>query len=76
MPLPREANSGTGGGANRLYAITKLQEQENSLDVLTCMIKVFIFDFYALLDQGSSLYFVTRYVEKKIVNLSIFIPLL
>uniref|UniRef100_M1DZG1 Gag-pol protein n=1 Tax=Solanum tuberosum TaxID=4113 RepID=M1DZG1_SOLTU len=32
---PRGATSGTGGGANRLYAITIRQEQENSPDVVT-----------------------------------------
>ena len=29
------------------------------------MIKVFAFDFYAFLDQGASLSFVTSYVENK-----------
>ena len=61
---PREATSGTGGGANRLYAITSRQEQENSLDVVTGMIKVFTFDFYALLDPRESLSFITPYVAK------------
>ncbi|KAH0706534.1 hypothetical protein KY285_012312 [Solanum tuberosum] len=31
----RGATSGTDGGANRLYAITSLQEQENSPDIVT-----------------------------------------
>ncbi|KAK4727145.1 hypothetical protein R3W88_032062 [Solanum pinnatisectum] len=47
---PRGATSGTSGGANHLYAITSHQEQENSPDVVTGMIKVFTFDIYALLD--------------------------
>ena len=59
---PRGATSGTGGGANRLYAITSRQEQENSPDVVTGMVKVFAFDVYALLDPGVSLSFVTPYV--------------
>ncbi|KAH0776590.1 hypothetical protein KY290_008001 [Solanum tuberosum] len=63
---PRGATSGTDGGANRLYAITSRQEQENSLDVVTGMIKVFTFDVYALLDRGTSLSFVTRYVVMNI----------
>ncbi|KAH0678966.1 hypothetical protein KY284_020051 [Solanum tuberosum] len=62
---PRGAIFGTGGGANRLYVITSRQEQENSLDIVTGMIKVFTFDVYALLDPGASLSFVTPYVANK-----------
>ncbi|KAH0657055.1 hypothetical protein KY285_031937 [Solanum tuberosum] len=62
---PRGATFGTGGGANLLYAITSCQEQENSPDVVTGMIKVFTFDAYALLDPGASLSFVTPYVANK-----------
>ncbi|KAH0678989.1 hypothetical protein KY284_020074 [Solanum tuberosum] len=58
----RGATSGTGGGANLLYAITSHQEQENSPDVVNGMIQVFNFNFYALLDPGASLSFVTPYV--------------
>ncbi|KAH0709413.1 hypothetical protein KY284_010840 [Solanum tuberosum] len=60
--VPRGDTLGTGGGANRIYAITSFQEQENSLDVVTGMIKVFTFDVYALLDPGASLSFVIPYV--------------
>ncbi|XP_015084186.1 uncharacterized protein LOC107027566 [Solanum pennellii] len=63
---PRRSTYGTGGGANRLYAITSRQEQENSLDVVTGMIKVFNFDVYALLDPGPSLYYVTPYVANQL----------
>ncbi|KAK4724589.1 hypothetical protein R3W88_027368 [Solanum pinnatisectum] len=42
---PKGATSGIGGGANLLFAITSLQEQENSPDVVTSMIKVFTFDY-------------------------------
>ncbi|KAK4731609.1 hypothetical protein R3W88_024597 [Solanum pinnatisectum] len=38
---PRGVTFGIGGLANRLYAITSLQEQENSPNVVTDMIKVF-----------------------------------
>ncbi|KAG5610899.1 hypothetical protein H5410_022180 [Solanum commersonii] len=62
---PRGATSGTGGRTNCLYAITSRQEQENSPDVVTDMIKVFNFDVYALLDPGESLAFVTPYVANK-----------
>ncbi|KAH0781790.1 hypothetical protein KY290_001388 [Solanum tuberosum] len=58
---PRGATSGTGRGANCLYAITSHQEQENPPDVVTSMIKVFTLDVYALLDPRASLSFVTSY---------------
>ena len=53
---------GTDGRANCIYGITIHQEQENSLDVVTGMIKVFTYDVYALLDPEVSLSFVTPYV--------------
>ena len=59
---PREATSVTGGGANRLYAITSRQDQENSPDVVTGMVKVFTLDVYALLGPGASLSVLTHYV--------------
>ncbi|XP_069148041.1 uncharacterized protein [Solanum lycopersicum] len=59
---PRVSTSSIGGGENRLYAITSLQEQENSPNVVTGMIKVFTFDVYALLDPGEILSFVNPYV--------------
>ncbi|KAH0642176.1 hypothetical protein KY285_034832 [Solanum tuberosum] len=62
---PRGATFGTGGGANHLSAITNRQEQENSPDVVTGMIKVFTLNVYALLDPGASLPFVTPYVAMK-----------
>lgn len=60
---PRGSTSSSGGGANRLYAITS--RQENSPDIVMGMIKVFNFDFYALFDPGESLSFVTPYVANK-----------
>lgn len=59
---PRGATSGTGDGENHLYVITRHQDQENSPDVVTGMIKVFSFDVYTLLIQGANLFFVTPYV--------------
>ncbi|XP_015068911.1 uncharacterized protein LOC107013535 [Solanum pennellii] len=38
---PKGATYGTGGGTNRLYALNNCQEQENSPDVVTGIIKVF-----------------------------------
>ncbi|WMV41359.1 hypothetical protein MTR67_034744 [Solanum verrucosum] len=63
---PRGSTSGNGGGANHLYAITSRQEQENFLDVVTGMIKVFTLDFYDLLEKGASLSFMTPYVANNI----------
>ncbi|KAG5594691.1 hypothetical protein H5410_035923, partial [Solanum commersonii] len=47
---PRGVTSRTGEGANYLYAITSRQDQENSPDVVTSMLKVFTFNVYALID--------------------------
>ena len=63
---PRGATFDTGRGANLLYAITTCQEQENSQDVVTGIVKVFNFDVYSLLDLGASLYFVTPCVANHI----------
>ena len=41
---PRGCTFRTGGGENRLYAITSHQEYEKSSDDFTSMIKVFTFD--------------------------------
>ncbi|XP_019070253.1 uncharacterized protein [Solanum lycopersicum] len=49
-PSPRGATSGTGGGANRLDAVTSRQNKENSPDFINGMIKVFALDVYDLLD--------------------------
>ena len=69
-PLDRATRRGaisyTGGGVNRLYAITSRQEQENSLDVVTGMIKVFTFDVYDYLDPRTNLYLVTLNVANQI----------
>uniref|UniRef100_M1DRU7 Gag-pol polyprotein n=1 Tax=Solanum tuberosum TaxID=4113 RepID=M1DRU7_SOLTU len=61
--------NGADGEGNHLYAIASHQEQENSPDVVTGMIKVFTFYVYAFLDPGASLYFVTPYVANKFDNL-------
>ncbi|KAH0776456.1 hypothetical protein KY290_007867 [Solanum tuberosum] len=46
-------------------AITSRQDQENSPDVVTGMIKVFTLNVCALIDLGASLSFVTPYVAMK-----------
>ena len=65
MEEPRGSTSGIGGGANDFYAITIRQEQENSPDVVTGMVKFFNFDIYFFLDPKASLSFVTPYVANK-----------
>lgn len=62
---PKIATSGTDEEANLLYGITGRQEQENSLDIVTGMIKVFAYDVYDLLDPCASLSFVTPYVSMR-----------
>ncbi|XP_049378074.1 uncharacterized protein LOC125842814 [Solanum stenotomum] len=62
---PREATLGTDREANRLYAITSHEEQDNSPDIVIGMIKVFTFDVDALLDPGASLSFVTPYIAMR-----------
>ena len=62
---PGGASSSTGEGPNCFYVITSHQEQENTPDVVTFMIKVFTFDFYALLDTWACLSSVTLYVLNK-----------
>lgn len=42
-PAPRGAISCTGGGENFLYTITSRHKQENFPDVVTSIIKVFVF---------------------------------
>ena len=49
---PRGATTCINGGANCLYSITTRQEQENSINVVTSMIKIFIFYVFALLNPG------------------------
>ncbi|XP_070057068.1 uncharacterized protein [Nicotiana tomentosiformis] len=60
------AKSGnTGGGRNRLYALAGRQDTEAHGDVVTCMLTVFTFDVYALMDLGSTLSYVTPYIAKQ-----------
>lgn len=62
---PRGATSGTCIGAIDLYSITNHQKQENSLDVVNGIFKLFTFDIYEFLYLGASLYFVTPYVAMR-----------
>ena len=62
MSPSRVATFGTGGGVNFLYAIISCQEYENSPNVVTGMIKIFVFYVYAFLDPRASYSFVTSYV--------------
>lgn len=50
--ISREATSATGRETSCLYAIASQQEQGNSPDVVTGIIKVFNFDVYALIDHN------------------------
>lgn len=57
-----EATLGANGGENRLYAIYSRQDQGDSPDIVTSMVKVFTFDMYDFLDTRESLYFLSPYV--------------
>ena len=59
---PRRGTSGTSGGTNHLYALNNRQEQQNFPDVVTGLIRVIDFTFYALLEPEVSLSFVIPYV--------------
>ncbi|XP_049399682.1 uncharacterized protein LOC125863689 [Solanum stenotomum] len=60
--VPRGVTSSMDGGANCLYAINSRQEQQDSPDVVTGMIRVFDFAVFSLLDSRVSLYFEILYV--------------
>ncbi|XP_070050629.1 uncharacterized protein [Nicotiana tomentosiformis] len=61
-----EAKSGKAGiDRNHLYALAGRQDTEAHRDVVTCMLTVFTFDVYALMDPGSTLSYVTPYIAKK-----------
>ncbi|XP_070031963.1 uncharacterized protein [Nicotiana tomentosiformis] len=55
----------TNGGWNRLYALAGRQDTEARGVVVTGMLTVFTFDVYALMDPGSTLFYVTQYIAKK-----------
>ena len=50
---------------NNFYALHSSGEQEQSLDMITGILQVFSIDFYALLDAGDTLLFVTSLVATK-----------
>lgn len=51
--------------AKTTYMHFSRQDQENSLDVVASMLKIFSIDVYALLDPDATLSFVTLYVAVK-----------
>ena len=56
QPTQQGYSCGTGGNQcqNRLYAPQARQNQKGSPDVVTCMLRVFDFYVYALLDTGTT----------------------
>ncbi|XP_075080148.1 uncharacterized protein LOC142165509 [Nicotiana tabacum] len=58
-------SNNAGGGQNRLYELADHQDTEARGDVVTCMLTIFTFDVYALIDPGSTLCYVTLYIAKK-----------
>ena len=59
--LAQGASSSNAGGQrqNRFYALPSRQEQKDSPNIVTGMLRIFQFDVYALLDPGSSFSYVT-----------------
>ncbi|XP_075076654.1 uncharacterized protein LOC142163281 [Nicotiana tabacum] len=57
-------SNNAGGGRNRLYALADRQDTEAHGDVVTCMLTIFTFDVYALIDPVSTLSYVTPYIAK------------
>ncbi|XP_070057276.1 replication protein A 70 kDa DNA-binding subunit C-like [Nicotiana tomentosiformis] len=50
---------------NRTYALVGQQDLESSLDFVTCILSMFSYDVYALIDPGSTLSYVTPFVANK-----------
>ena len=50
---------------NLFYALMARGEQENSPNVVSCMLQVFSSNFYGFLDLGATLSFVTPLVARK-----------
>ncbi|KAF3680899.1 hypothetical protein FXO38_02029 [Capsicum annuum] len=62
-PPPHKGTSlATGNGRNRLYTLTNHQVAEASLDVVTGTLQIFSRDGYVLLDNRSTLSYVTPYM--------------
>ncbi|XP_070057058.1 uncharacterized protein [Nicotiana tomentosiformis] len=57
--------SSSSGPQNRIYALAGRQDQESSLDVVTCILSVSSYDVYALIDPGSTLSYVTPLIASK-----------
>lgn len=58
-------SSSRGRGSNHLYTMDICQDQENSLDVVTCTLGVFSFNLYDLPYSSVTLCFVTQHVADK-----------
>ncbi|XP_049378133.1 uncharacterized protein LOC125842894 [Solanum stenotomum] len=68
QPYPSSGPSCSGASApkkNCFYAVQTRGDQENSPDEVTCMLKFFLIDVYALLDLGATLCFVTPYIAMR-----------
>ncbi|XP_049378110.1 uncharacterized protein LOC125842865 [Solanum stenotomum] len=63
-PTQQGTSFGTYGGHryNKLYALQALQDQKDSLDMVTGTLRVFHLDIYVLLETWATLSFVTPYI--------------
>ena len=62
-PNPQDAAAVEPPKRNMFNALKGREKQEKSADVVTCMLQVFLTSIYDLLDQGSTLSFVTPLLD-------------
>ena len=65
QPQPNPTAAANPNKRNMFYALKGRDEQEKSADVVTSNLHIFSFQLYALIDQGSTLFFVTSLVTYK-----------
>ena len=62
----RGGASSSSGPSNRIYALTNRQDQEASPNVITGILSLFSRSVYALIDQGSTLSYISPFVASRI----------
>ncbi|XP_070004325.1 uncharacterized protein [Nicotiana sylvestris] len=61
----RVGTSGSGGQQNRIYDLSCRRDLESSPDVVTGILSIFSIDMYALINPGSTLSYISRFVASK-----------
>ena len=65
QPCPNVNTTAKPAKRNRFYALKGREEQDKSTNIIACMLHVFTFPLYALLDIGSTLLFVTPLITSR-----------